>query len=367
MFQERIWAEISREAILHNINKIKGKANRSAIMAVLKANAYGYGAAEMAGLIEDEVDFFGVNFSEEAVNLRENGVRKNILLFFPDFSKEDIIHFDLTPSIESVEGLVKLIAVSKEHGRKIPFHLRLNTGMYPFGLQQEYFQEVINLIKENGEHIHLEGVYSQFAATVKDNAYFVGKQNLVFHDLVGIFERELGQIKYIHIAGSDATLNFTSSHYNMVRIGNLLFGTVNGQVVDGYKNAMSVKAKISDIRTIDKGETAYLGHNHQLELYKPVRYGIVTAGLSDGLTLSGEQVMPSIKKESGKIVKGLFKQKKSYITHGDKPLYLLGEPAAHHTFVDLSENETAGLGDVVELKIPSQFLRESVLKKYIDA
>lgn len=366
MFQERIWAEISREAILHNLNKVKEKASRSAVMAVLKTNAYGHGAAEVAALLEEKVDFIGVNFSEEAIALRENGIRKNILLLFPEFTEEDVVHFDLTPTIESVEGLFKLITIAKENGRKIPFHLRLNTGMHPYGLQQEYFQEVINLIKDNAEHILLEGIYSHFASTVKDNAYFVGKQNLVFHEMVGAFKHELGQIKYIHIASSDATVNFKSSQYSMVRIGSLLFGTLKGEEVEGFKKVLTVKAKVSDIRNMDKGGTAYLGHNHPIELYKQVRYGIVTAGLSDGLALSGEHAIPSIKKGSGKIFKGMFKQKKAFMTHTGKPLFLLGEPDAHHSFVDLSDDSTVNAGDSVELNIPSHFLRESVHRKYID-
>lgn len=352
MLENKLWLEVDGKAILHNISLIKDKVKKAKIMAVLHSNAYGHGGVEVAKIIFDEVDSFGVSFPDEGILLRKNGITKPILLLSPYFNEEAVIHHGLTPTADKIKDLEELVFLAKRHNRRLSFQLLLNTGMNRFGVNKEDYTSIISYIQENLKYLHLEGVYSEFAATVQTNAYFVGKQNIEFEKSLHNFTEKFDNLKNFHISDSDVAMHFGSSHFNMVRIGGGLFGQLEDAEKLGFQKTFKLKAKVLDIRLIKKGENAYLGKDFPIEGHKNRKVGILAIGTFDGFSPTKEK----------KIVWG---KGKSPITKDGSPLKLIGHVSSQFTFIDLTSNEDIQVGDVVEIDMPSSLVRESIPRFYI--
>src|SRR6202167_3077054 len=135
-----VWAEISLQAILHNLRAIRKQVGASRkILAVVKSNAYGLGAVPVAKALQKAgTEWFGVTCANEGVELREAGIRKRILIltgFWPGEEKR-LIQNGLTPTITRLEDVRLLDRAAKSAGKsaRAPFHLKINTGMNRLGI-----------------------------------------------------------------------------------------------------------------------------------------------------------------------------------------------------------------------------------------
>ncbi len=262
----RVYAEIDLDAIRQNalsVRKVVG--NNTKIMAVVKADGYGHGAVKSAKAVEEIVDAYAVATIEEAIELRENKIDKEILILgyiLPDYY-ETALKYDISLTVftyEMAEELSKC-AVSCEKCGKI--HIAVDTGMGRIGFfPTEESAEIIKRISTlNG--VEIEGLFSHFATADEANKEYSYSQIKKYNDFCDKLSEKGVEIKTHHICNSAATTELPECLMDMVRMGIIMYGLYPSGEVDKskicLKRAMSIKSSIVYIKTIKKGESVSYG------------------------------------------------------------------------------------------------------------
>ncbi|MFA5779890.1 MAG: alanine racemase [Elusimicrobiota bacterium] len=246
-------AEINLENIKFNVGIIKKFVGRYVdILAVVKADAYGHGAVQVAQTLEKSaVKIFGVATIEEGIELRLAGIKKDILILgstYPFENFSEVIKHNLTPTIASISGLEFFNKFAKYKNKKLPFHLKIDTGMARLGISPKTFVSLIEKIK-NLKNIYIDGIYSHLACAA-ENENFTEKQIREFEKL----SRKI-PARFVHIAASAAIIRYKSSHFNLVRPGLLIYGLKpfeNSDSAIRVQPAISLKTKIVYLKTVPK-------------------------------------------------------------------------------------------------------------------
>jgi len=257
-------AEINLKNIKFNVGSIKKIVGRSVdILAVVKADAYGHGLKQVAKTLEQTaVKIFGVATIEEGIELRLAGIKKDILILgstYPFSNFSEVIKYNLTPTIASISGLEffnkfanfknkQSLLFADAHNKKLPFHLKIDTGMARLGISPKTFISLVEKIK-NLKNIYIDGIYSHLACA-SENENFTKKQINDFEKL----SREI-PVRYKHIAASAAIIRYKSSHFNLVRPGLLIYGLKPSEFSNSLiqvRPALSLKTKIVYLKTVPK-------------------------------------------------------------------------------------------------------------------
>ncbi|MEN6390349.1 MAG: alanine racemase [Syntrophomonas sp.] len=283
------WIEIDIDAVRNNLEQVRSILDQKAILiAVLKAEAYGQGARDIARLLNQQgVDFFAVTFLYEAIQLRKAGIPSNILVFSPLVDEEqaaEAIENSITITIASREEAARLIKVTQEMRKSATIHLKLDTGLGRFGLSS---QELIELAQElnSCSNIYLEGIYTHMADAAGQTAY-TARQFELFLETVRYLEQAGIRIPLQHCANSAVFLKYPQMHLDAVRIGTLLSGQ---HPVGNFERRLSLKdpyrfkSRIVSLRWLEKG--SYLGYFRTYRLKKQALIGVVPVGFNDGLAL----------------------------------------------------------------------------------
>jgi len=277
------WAEINLKNIAHNADAVKEFIGpRVEILAVVKADAYGHGLVRVASLLEkSHVKMFGVATVEEGIQLRQAGISKSILILgsiYPFKNFREVINYGLTPTVASVAGLEALEKYCVRSGKKIPFHLKIDTGMARIGLSPATAADVIPKIKKL-KNVCMEGIYTHLACGDSKND-FTKAQFREFRDIVAGIRGG-----YRHIAASSSIINYRNSYFNIVRPGLLLYGLLPFKNADRriqVRPALELKTRVVFIKCVPKntsisyGRTFYTGRSS--------RIATVPIGYADGLS-----------------------------------------------------------------------------------
>ncbi|MDT8317297.1 MAG: alanine racemase [bacterium] len=282
--------EIDLAALRNNLFILRRKAgNACKIMAVVKADAYGHGATEVAKLLEDEnVDFFAVAILEEALRLRSDGIKTPIIILggILDGQEGAIFDYDLTPMVFSLESMRRIEEEGRRRGISRKVHVKIDTGMGRLGIQPE---EVKGFFSEIGamENIELEGVATHFSCADftpgSEEAAFTRLQIERFKECIAGIESLGFHIPLIHTANSAAILNFPDSIFNLVRPGIMLYGSYPSPLVErieGLKGVMSFKTKIIDLKDVDEGFGLSYGRTYITSARQ--RIAVIPVGYADG-------------------------------------------------------------------------------------
>ena len=277
----RTWAEVDLRAVRHNVRELKRRAQDSRLMAVIKADAYGHGAIEVAQAAREAgAESFAVVTVEEGAELRRGGITEPILVFtdlLPDrlpFAEEH----HLTVTAHSLES-AKLI--SAHPGLRA--HLKVNTGMNRWGVKVEEVGEARRILGDQ-----LVGVYTHLACADSDPEETERQ--------IGAFEKVLSAHSFggatIHAANSAATLWHPASHYDCVRPGVALYGLhPSGDEGDpdeeNLRPAMNLKSYVADVRRLEPGDGVSYGLTFRAR--EPMYAATVPVGYAEGYrrTLSG--------------------------------------------------------------------------------
>jgi alanine racemase len=337
-----VWAEISLQAILHNLRAIRKQVGASRkILAVVKSNAYGLGAVPVAKALQKAgTEWFGVTCANEGVELREAGIRKRILIltgFWPGEEKR-LIQNNLTPTVTRVDDLEHLERSAKAAGGKsrVRFHLKINTGMNRLGIgadEVECFARKLAACKQ----IELEGTFTHFASAEDFTAQQTNEQEKVFLGCLARL-RALGiSPGIVHMANSGAICARPSTWADMVRPGAILYGyyqsfdppqkkqEVMGQVA--LRPCLSLRARIISLRNVPAGEG--VGYAARFVTARPSRIAVINAGYADG-------VVRARTNRGWALVRG-------------KRVPLVGTISMDLTTLDLTDVPEAVLGDVVTI------------------
>ena len=287
---QRVWAEIDLGAIARNLRYAQVRVGRSVgILAVLKSNAYGHGAVEVAREAEAQgAKALGVATPAEAIELRGAGIRLPILVIGSclEGEVETAVEHDVSLSLSPGEVFWPIVEAARKLGKSARVHLLVDTGMSRDGLSPADALELADHIADTPQ-VHLEGTYTHLATSLLADKTFCHTQLDRFNQvLTGLLSRDIHP-GLIHCASTGGLFTLPSSHFDLVRQGISLYGLAPSEHVASQADlapAMSVKSRVISVREIGPGES--VGYLRLFVAERATRLATVSMGYADGLRLA---------------------------------------------------------------------------------
>ena len=287
MSHRPLWAEINLQAVKNNMKIVKELADQAKIISVVKANAYGHGAVEIARAIYDDSDYFAVAITSEAIELREAGIEKDILImgWIPSEDFALCLEKDIILTIYDYEEALLLNDQARVLGKKARVHLKIDTGMGRLGLlpNEKGLAQGVKIMQL--ENIIIEGVFSHFSKADEEDKSYSLKQMEIFSSFIEKLEAlSAKKIPLKHLANSAAILDLPQSHFDAVRAGIILYGLEPSDQTSfknyAFQPVMTLKARLSRVERIEKGSLISYGGSYQTAEDKIL--ATVPAGYADG-------------------------------------------------------------------------------------
>ncbi|MEW6624624.1 MAG: alanine racemase [Bacillota bacterium] len=312
------WIEIEAEAILHNLGVIKKHLKQDTkVLAVVKANAYGHGALEVARLLSEAGIYgFGVTNLTEGIALRKSGIHNPLLLFAPLLPEQipEAVSNELTITVSSISQLKSLQEQAESMNATAKVHVKLETGMGRTGLWPHELEDFINELKKS-PNIQVEGIYSHLSKAGTDKG-FCEKQFSHFLEGIINFESQGINIPIKHIVNSAGLINYPHMHLDMVRSGTLIFGQIPAGINQNLdvKDPWKAKAKIIALRKVPANWP--VGYGADFVTKRESLIGALPIGFADGLNVSAK-ISP---KGIVDLIKILVKEVLAYFGRGPQAL-----------------------------------------------
>ena len=282
---------IDLDAIESNIDTIR-KHTGVDVMAVVKADAYGHGAVQVARLLQGKCAFFGVSSILEAMELRQAGLDTPILILghTPVSAFPALVKLDIRPTIFHYEDAVALSEEAQCQGKTAPFHFAVDTGMSRIGFQATEEEAAVCAEIAGLPGLLAEGIFSHFATADCADLTRARAQAARFDAFVEMLKRRGVKIPIRHLNNSAGLMNF-GNHYEMVRSGIVTYGMYPSSEVDpgllSIRPALQWVSRVTHVKLLEPGrEISYGG---TFVTAKPTRVATVPVGYADGYrrSLSG--------------------------------------------------------------------------------
>jgi alanine racemase len=281
-----VWAEIDLDAIAHNVAAIKRHVGEGvAIMAVVKANAYGHGMVPVARMaLESGASWLAVNRVSEGVTLRQVGIHAPILVmgYIPIAAATTAVRYDLTPTVASMTLAEALSAVAARTGKTIPVHVKIDTGMGRFGLLPDEAVDFARALHRLPALV-LEGVYTHFSVADLPDKSYTHRQFAIYREIMAALEMEDIRVPMKHVANSAATLDLPEMHLNAVRPGIAIYGLRPSDEVEPViplRPALTLKSRVGRVCTLPFGSSVSYGRTFVTQ--RPTPMALVPVGYGDG-------------------------------------------------------------------------------------
>ena len=282
-------AVVDLDAIRHNVAAMKPEGVE--LLAVVKANAYGHGATEIAAaVLEAGASRLGVALVEEGLELREAGIEAPILILSecPPGAESAAIDADLTPTLYTGAGLSRMAEAAATSAERVRVHVKVDTGMHRVGVYPPadllaFVQRTIEL------GLEVEGVFTHLARADDDEP--TTKQQLEsFGEQIAALEAVGISPPLIHAANSGATIRHPEAHLSMVRAGLTIYGLAPTEELSAQRDlqpALTWRSAVMMVKRLPAGEGISYGHTYRLE--RDAFVATVPVGYADGYTrrLSG--------------------------------------------------------------------------------
>lgn len=290
-FLRRTWAEIDEDALAHNFKIIKESA-QTKVCAVVKANAYGHGADIAAPILQKAgADFFAVSNVEEALELREHGISKPILIlgYTPCEYAHELDDYNISQCVYSLDYANELSNEAKKYGLKIKIHIKLDTGMSRIGFdcRSDELSGINDALKAASLcGFVLEGIFTHFAVSDRNAEQedgFTDEQYSRFCKAAEIFEAHGLHPEIKHCCNSAALCQDQSKHLDMCRAGIVLYGltpSADLKLPQDFIPVMSFKSVVSQVKEIREGDTVSYGRTFKAQ--RNMTVATVSAGYADG-------------------------------------------------------------------------------------
>ena len=256
---------VDLDALRWNFRQVREKIGPGVrVLSVVKADAYGHGAREVArALAAAGSESFGVATLEEGVELRAAGIRSPILVLagvYPEQLGEFIQH-RLTPAICETEAFKQLEKEARRRGVTLNFHLKVDTGMGRIGLPSA---EVERWLPEMGqlESLKLEGLFSHFSQAENVEGSYTQSQLKAFQSVLKRLRSAGYNPPWVHLANSAAVITLPSAHFTMVRPGLMLYGAYPSPVMASQvalKPVLSWRTRVLQLKRVPEGSSISYG------------------------------------------------------------------------------------------------------------
>jgi alanine racemase len=287
----RSYVLVSREQIARNYRNVCSVVGPKVdVSGVVKADAYGHGALEIARVLVNEgIRWLAVSSVDEGVALRCGGIRQPRILIMGGFlpnEAEALVEYDLTPAVHSLSQLCDLDRLACTSGNSIRFHLKIDSGMGRLGTRADA-REILSALSEV-RHAHLEGLMTHFASAADYTSNQTPEQLKYFHSICAELQQAGINATHLHTSSTNAIgYGRSEGWHNMVRAGHALYGYVSParghappQLLD-VKPALTWKARLVAVKEIPEG--ALVGYGGTFRASRPMRIGILGAGYADGV------------------------------------------------------------------------------------
>lgn len=282
--------EVNLDNLVSNLNYYRSRIRPSTkLMAMVKAASYGAGKVEIANVLQyNHVDYLTVAYADEGVDLRRKGITLPIMVMNPEEeSFADIIRYDLEPDIYSFriyDAYSETVRLMGHHGKKMPVHVELDTGMHRLGFSGADIDELIRHFGSDDCVLQVRSIFSHFACADDPNDdEFTRRQINRFVEWSLTLKTALGDDTILrHILNSSGIARFPEAQLDMVRLGIGLYGIApEADVQKHLKPVSSLKTRISQLKDIPEGDS--VGYNRRWIASRDSRIAIISIGYADGL------------------------------------------------------------------------------------
>ena len=283
----RVYAEINLDAIVKNVDNLMAltKENTGAL-AVVKADGYGHGDVAVAKAVAQKVTGYAVATLDEAVNLRENGVKKPILVlgYVDPYEFDILVSHEITATVFDVETAQLLADAARVQKKQAHCHIKVDTGMRRIGLEPD--ENGIAIVKQITalKELSADGIFTHFAASDETDKTSAEHQFKVFTDFTGRLEKEGIHFTYRHCANSAAVIDMPQVDLDMVRLGIAMYGMYPSDEVKKEKvelfPALDLKSHITMVKEIPAGEKVSYGGTFTTT--RTTKLATVSVGYGDG-------------------------------------------------------------------------------------
>ena len=295
----RTWTEIRLDNLEHNYHVLRSCAPQSKFLGVVKANAYGHGAEEVAHKLQQlGADYLAVACLNEATELRQSGITMPILILgaTPAEFAPQVVEHDLTQAVFTLELAQALSQAAAAQGKRAKIHVKLDTGMSRLGIlahdPAQAARQVDTLCALDG--LEAEGIFTHFANADGDEGYTM-EQFTRFLDTLDVLKNTYGRTFQLrHCAASAAVLNFPCTHLDMVRPGIALYGYLPDPSCQGLDAGelwpvMTLKTRVAAVRELPGDTPVSYGCTQHMPA-SGGRVAVLPVGYADGLhrVLSGQ-------------------------------------------------------------------------------
>ena len=279
-------ARVDLAALQSNFRAVQeflGGPEGPAIIAVVKANAYGHGAERVALALEQAgATMLACADIEEGIVLRRAGVTRPILVFgaLSVSDLDGLFEFSLTPTISTPSAARAVQAAAAKRSTVCHYHLKIDTGMNRLGFRHDNLQRTLPELLAS-THLQLDAVYTHFATADSPESDLFDTQRKRFEAALATFDRPVLR----HAANSAATLRDSRVWYDVVRPGLMMYGIVPPPLASTIplKPVMSLTSRVVGVKGLRPGET--VGYGGRFSSEAPASVAVVPAGYADGLDL----------------------------------------------------------------------------------
>ena len=349
----RTWAEIDLDALEHNYNVARQKIGPGVkYLGVVKADAYGHGAVQVARKLEQlGADYLAVSSLDEGRELRHGGITMPILILghTPPEMVSQLIEYNITQAVSAKAKAEAYSAEAVKCGGTLRVHIKVDTGMSRLGflVRGEHFEGGVNAIAESCAlpGLDAEGIFTHFAVSDMDGAEYEAytrEQFGVFTHVLDALAAKGRTFRIRHCANSGALTRYPEMYLDMVRPGIALYGVLSAPgdattAVLPLRPVLSLRARVSQLHTLAAGEAA--GYDGAYTAHRPTVLATLSIGYADGIPrcLSGGKLRA--------IVRGQYAQ---VLLHG-RTAPIVGLICMDQLLVDVTDMEGVAPGDTATL------------------
>lgn len=356
--------EINRKDLEHNIKKIKNEFNKQQIIAVVKGNGYGLGLVEYTKFLEDNgLDFFAVATIEEAIELRNAGIKSKILMLSSTSIQsevETLVNHNITLTIGSKEAAKVANSIAK---KEISVHIKIDTGFGRYGFLYSDIENLIETLKEN-TNLKIEGCFSHFSDAYNKKEKWTNTQ---FNRFLNVIENlKLNNIDcgMLHIANSSAALKFKHMRLNAVRIGSAFTGRILVKNTIGLKKIAKLRTEVVEVKRLPKGFN--IGYSNTFKTKKETNIAVLPVGYMDGINMGTNN-------DTFRFIdylrcmyndfKDMFKDKSIKVKINNKVYSAIGKIGLYNIIVDIKDDKIKP-GDIAIIEVKALYIDSKIKREY---
>ena len=319
-------------------------------------------------LIDNGIEMLAVATTEDAIALREAGIKEDILMMSSTCIKEDVeilIQNNIILTVGSIEAIKLADELARKYNITIRAHLKIDTGFGRYGFVYSRLEETVAVLREI-TNIKIEGTFSHFSQAYAKNEKWTNLQFDRFIAATSYLQNHKIETGMLHICNSSAFLRYDNMHLNAVRIGSAFLGRIVVPNTVGLKRIGKFRTQISEIKVLPKGYN--IGYSNAFKTKKRTKVAIVPVGYFDGYNVRN---YPDSYRFIDKLrylyndVKNIFKDRKLKITIGNKKYRLVGKIGMYHMAIDITGSENIKTNDNIELDINPLYVDSSIRREYI--